>query len=433
MCIKLSFRRRPGSIYPWHGTRPIAEWVPACAGMTAVSKSRIVSSIQPANIQDVFMKKPEKIRVAVLYGGRSSEHEVSVQSATNVIQHLDPSRFDVIPIGIDKQGKWFLGKEVFIKSIADKQVCKLNDSSQTWFAPEWIGNPSDRQQFKELMTPTHGPLFDVVFPAVHGTLCEDGTLQGLLEIADLPYVGCGVLASALGMDKDVSKRLAMLAGIPVPPYLVLRKDQWHEQTEFYVNHIENKLGYPVFCKPANTGSSIGISKVKSRDQLHAAVDLAFKFDTKILIEQGLNIIELEVAVLESLQPNREPIVSIVGEIRSTHEFYSYDAKYIDQQGATSFIPAPISDELQLEAQKIAKQLFLTLECEGMARIDLFLTKDTKQIYFNEINTLPGFTQISMYPKLMQASGVSYSDLLTHLIELAIKRHKNKNSLARSYD
>ncbi len=379
------------------------------------------------------MKPSDKIRVAVLFGGRSAEHEVSLRSATNVIQYLDPSRFEIIPIGIDKQGHWFLGDDVFEKSLEHNKVAQLSNDDPTWFAPEWIGNPSEKQHSKELMiTQVNGPHFDVVFPVVHGTLCEDGTLQGLLEIAGLPYVGCGVLSSAIGMDKDVSKRLAIQAGINVAPYLVIKQDQWQIKPGVFVRQMAEQIGYPAFIKPANTGSSIGINKVKTPDQLHAAIDEAFRFDTKVLIEKALNVIELEVAVLESLEPGADPIVSVVGEIRPTHEFYSYDAKYLDENGADLLIPAPISDEIKEQARLVAKKLFLILECEGMARVDLFLTKDTQQIYFNEVNTIPGFTQISMYPKLMGASGVSYSELLTHLIQLAIKRHKNKSQLIRSY-
>lgn len=384
-------------------------------------------------VQVEVMSPSDKIRVAVLFGGRSAEHEVSLRSAQNVIQYLDSSRFEVIPIGIDKQGHWFLGNDVFANSLEHNKVSALPQDHQAWFAPEWIGNPSEIQPIKELVTSkASGPLFDVVFPAVHGTLCEDGTLQGLLETADLPYVGCGVLASAVGMDKDVSKRLAIQAGVLVSPYISIKYDQWLNNPDRFIQQIVADISFPVFVKPANTGSSVGISKVKSVDQLADAINEAFRFDTKILVEKGLNVIELELAVLESLESDAEPIVSIVGEIRPTHEFYSYDAKYVDENGAELIIPAPVSDAIKEQARTIAKKLFLALECEGMARVDLFFDKDTQQVYFNEINTLPGFTQISMYPKLMEASGISYSELLTHLILLAMKRHHQKKQLIRSY-
>lgn len=378
------------------------------------------------------MKQSSKVRVAVLYGGRSAEHEVSVRSAANVIQYLDSSRFEVIPVGIDKQGNWFLGKDMFAKSLEEQRVNKLADASHTWFTPEWVGTPAAGTASRELSVRKDGPAFDVVFPVVHGTLCEDGTLQGLLELAGLPYVGCGVLSSAVGMDKDVSKRLAINAGIKVAPYLAMKHEHWRNKPEYYLQKIAEKIGLPVFVKPANTGSSIGITKVKTADQLRAAIEEAFRFDTKILVEKALNVIELEVAVLESLEPGADPIVSVVGEIRPTHEFYSYDAKYTDENGADLLIPAEVPEDVKDQARVLARQLFQVLECEGMARVDLFLNKDDQQLYFNEVNTIPGFTQISMYPKLMGATGISYSALLTHLIELALKRHENKSRLIRSY-
>ncbi len=374
------------------------------------------------------MKPEDKIRVAVLFGGRSAEHEVSLKSAANVIQYLDSTRFEVIPIGISKQGNWFLGHDVYAKSLENQNVPSLQEQT-TWFTPEWIAKPVTQQLSKKM---TSGQVIDVVFPVVHGTLCEDGTLQGLLELANLPFVGCGVLSSAIGMDKDVSKRLARDAGISVAPYIVIKQAEWQKNPARFAAEVSEKLDYPVFVKPANTGSSIGITKVKSADQLTRAINEAFRFDTKILVEKALRVIELEVAVLESLQDANNPIVSVVGEIRPRHEFYSYDAKYLDENGAELLIPAPVSDEIKEKARLLAKALFITLECEGMARVDLFLCQDTQQLYFNEVNTIPGFTQISMYPKLMAASGVSYTELLTHLIQLAIKRHNNKAKLIRTY-
>src|SRR5579872_4140561 len=258
------------------------------------------------------MKPSEKIRVAVLFGGRSAEHEVSLQSAANVIQFLDPSRFNVVPIGIDKQGNWFLDNDIFTKSLAHKNVPQLQDHS-TWFTPEWVGKSIEKPSEKSL-TAASGQAFDVIFPVVHGTTCEDGSLQGLLELANLPYVGCGVLASAIGMDKDVAKRLIQNAGIPTAPYVAIKKDRWQMNADSVCQQVIETLSFPVFVKPANTGSSIGISKVKTADQLKAAIEEAFRFDVKVLVEKGLNIIELEVAVLESLEADHDPIVSVVGEI-----------------------------------------------------------------------------------------------------------------------
>lgn len=373
-----------------------------------------------------------KIRVAVLYGGRSAEHEVSLQSAKNVIQYLDKDKFEVIPLGIDKQGNWFLGDEVFKKSIENKKIPLLPESIQTWFTPEWVGTQNPVPSAQSVDLSTSGQYFDVIFPAVHGQLCEDGTLQGLLELAGIAYVGSNVLSSAVGMDKDVSKRLVQAAGINVPAFIVLRAHDWYDHKANISKIVAERIGFPVFVKPANTGSSIGVSKVKSVDNLARAIEDAFRYDTKVIIEKGLDIIELEVAVLQSLKPAESPLVSVVGEIRpiGSHEFYSYDSKYQDE--AELIIPASIPGEITIRAQDIALQIFNILDCEGMARVDLFLNKADQQIYFNEINTLPGFTKISMYPKLMSASGISYSDLLTHLIQLALQRHKNKSKLVRSY-
>lgn len=373
-----------------------------------------------------------KIRVAVLYGGRSAEHEVSLQSAKNVIQYLDKDKFEVIPLGIDKQGNWFLGDEVFKKSLEHKKIPLLPESVQTWFTPEWVGVQNPIVPTQSVDFSKGGQYFDVIFPAVHGQLCEDGTLQGLLELAGIAYVGSNVLSSAVGMDKDVSKRLVQAAGINVPPFIVLRHQDWYGHEENITQVVDEKIAFPVFVKPANTGSSIGITKVKSADKLAAGIEEAFRYDTKVIIEKGLDIIELEVAVLQSLKPEENPIVSVVGEIRPNngHEFYSYDSKYQDE--ADLLIPASISGDVALHAQELAMKIFQILDCEGMARVDLFLNKTDHQIYFNEVNTLPGFTKISMYPKLMGASGISYSDLLTHLIQLALQRHKNKSRLVRSY-
>ncbi len=371
----------------------------------------------------------EKIRVAVLFGGRSAEHEVSLQSAKNVIQNLDASRFEIIPIGIDKQGSWFLGNDVFQQSLQHNQVRCLPTQTSAWFNADWVS--------KSALATTKQPnnvnmQFDVVFPVVHGTLCEDGTLQGLLTLADLPYVGCGVLSSAVGMDKDVAKRLVMQAGVPVAPYLSIKLGEWKKNASTLLKQIQNTLSYPLFVKPANAGSSIGISKVKDASMLEEAIQEAFQFDTKILVETGLNVQELELAVLESKESGEEPFVSVVGEVTPSHEFYSYEAKYLDENGAALHIPAKVNESIATKAKQMAATIFKSLDCEGMARVDLFLDKNTQSLYFNEINTLPGFTKISMYPKLMEASGMSYASLLTHLIELALKRHQEKNGLVRSH-
>jgi D-alanine-D-alanine ligase len=380
----------------------------------------------------------EKIRVAVLYGGRSGEHEVSLNSATNVIQQLDRSRFEVVPIGIDKEGAWFLGDDLFKKELAApaNPLRLQRDAERLLFNPDLIGKHLQQLRPNDLLPQAHHAerLFDVVFPVIHGTLCEDGTIQGLLELADLPYVGCGVLASAVGMDKDISKRLVMNAGIAVAPFVVVKQGHWQQDSNYFCDLVGQQLGYPLFVKPANTGSSVGVHKVKCPEDLVKAVEDAFQYDVKVVIEKGIDAIELEVAVLESESYGAEPFASVVGEITpvNNHEFYSYAAKYLDEHGAELKIPAQVSSEVQEEVRSIAKKIFNVLDCEGMARIDLFLERGTNRIYFNEINSIPGFTQISMYPKLMQASGVGYSELLTRLVDLAIARHKRKSKLSREY-
>lgn len=381
------------------------------------------------------MSQSKKIRVAVLYGGRSGEHEVSLSSAMNVIQNLDRTRFDVVPIGIDKEGVWFLGDDVLKKELNDSGTLRLARTAERMlFKPDSIGQELQRVQPAQLLTQTKKTdrIFDVIFPVIHGTLCEDGTVQGLLELADVPYVGCGVLSSAVGMEKDISKRLVKEAGIQVPDYRVINRGQWDKNPSKFCQLITDEIGFPVFVKPANTGSSVGVKKVKSADELTSAIQNAFRYDTKIIVEQGIDALELEIAVLESSDYGSDPIVSVVGEVKPNHEFYSYAAKYLDEKGAELIIPAVIQDELQLRVQEAAKIIFNVLECEGMARIDLFLDRKTQQIYFNEVNTIPGFTQISMYPKLMSASGMAYSELLTHLVLLAIARHDRKLQLSREY-
>lgn len=376
----------------------------------------------------------EKIRVAVLYGGRSGEHEVSLNSATNVIENLDRSRFEIIPIGIDQQGAWYLGDEVLKKELAGQRVLQLQRLDEKMlFNPNLLGkNIQELQTAKIGKSSASSRPFDVVFPVIHGTLCEDGTIQGMLESADIPYVGCGVLASAIGMDKDVSKRLIQCADILSADYLVVKRGQWNRHSKRFCQDVSKKFEFPVFVKPANTGSSVGVHKVKCEEDLIPAIENAFLYDTKVVVEQGIDAIELEVAVLEAQVYGDDPIISVVGEIRPNHEFYSYAAKYLDENGAESIIPASVSIEIQEQTQQLAKKIFNVLECEGMARVDLFLERNTNRIYFNEINTIPGFTQISMYPKLMEASGISYKELLTHLIMLAIKRHERNSQLSREY-
>jgi D-alanine-D-alanine ligase len=382
-------------------------------------------------------KKPNptrKVKVAILFGGRSSEHEVSLRSATNVLHNLDRSRYEVVPIGIDKQGSWFLGHELDALDESNTLALK-NDNENILFTPDLIGKQPVLRTASDLITINNSErLFDVVFPVIHGPLCEDGTVQGLLELANVPYVGSGVLSSAMGMDKDISKRIIRGAGLNVPAFLTIKRGDWDKHAAQFCNQVNEELTYPVFVKPANTGSSVGVHKVKNADGLVAAIENAFLYDVKILVEQGIDAIEIEMSVLEALDYGADPIVSIAGEIRpqNGHEFYSYASKYLDEDGAAIIIPAPVSSDMQERLTQVAKRIFAALECEGMARVDLFIEKSTDKIYFNEINTIPGFTEISMYPKLLMASGISYSKLLTHLVELAIARFARKSKLCREY-
>lgn len=358
----------------------------------------------------------KKIKVAVLYGGQSAEHEVSLQSAAAVIKNLDKNKFEVIPVSIDKQGHWLVND---LKQFPSDESAPVKTSvSKTLFVPETIINQKES-------------FCDVVFPVLHGSFGEDGTMQGLLEILGLPYVGANVLGSAIGMDKVVAKRLAQADKIPVVPFVTFNTGEWEINQTFVQKRIEKELDYPLFVKPVNAGSSLGITKVKKAADLLAAVNLAAEFDTKILVEQALEVREIEAAVLESLSFGEEPLVSVLGEINPQHEFYSYEAKYLDDKGAKLTIPAMLGEGQSEKIKKLAAKVFISLACEGMARVDFFIEEATQKIYLNEINTIPGFTKISMYPKLWEASGLSYQQLLTHLIELALARHTRLSHLKQS--
>jgi len=371
----------------------------------------------------------KKIRVAVLYGGRSGEHEVSLQSAASVINFLDRDRFEIIPVAIDKQGRWHLNDISLLEG--KKSLPVFKDTPKVMLPP----NPSDSGSGSALITlgeSGEARGIDVVFPVMHGPLCEDGTIQGLLELADLPYVGCGVLASAVSMDKEITKRLARDAGIPIVPYISLRHDSWKKGKAQAATRIEEQLGYPVFIKPANLGSSVGVHKVKDPGSLETALEDAFNYDRKVLVEAAVNAREIEVSVLENLETGEDPLVSVPGEVDPTHEFYSYEAKYLDENGAALIIPAKLDPEQTKRAQEIGRKVFVLLECEGMARVDLFLDRATNEFFFNELNTIPGFTSISMYPKLWEASDLPYQQLLSRLIDLAIARHQKKQMLVREF-
>jgi len=369
----------------------------------------------------------KKVRVGVLFGGRSGEHEVSLVSAASVLRALDPAKYDVIPIGITKQGRWVLpqalaqGNRPALKeaSLTHSDLRRAFDHSAAVVLP---AEPSQGTLIPAASTESPSQPFhlDVVFPVLHGTFGEDGTVQGLLELADIPYVGAGVLGSAVGMDKDVQKRLFRQAGLPVADYLAVRRQEWDTNRKAVLRAVR-RLRLPVFVKPANLGSSVGISKVSRWAALPEAMEHAFEFDKKVLVEQGITGREVEVSVLG----NEEPKASLPGEVIPAREFYDYTAKYLEE--STRFVvPAKLTPRQTRRFQELAVAAFRATECEGMARVDFLLSRRSGKIYISELNTIPGFTAISMYPKLWQASGLSYSELVDRLIELALERHREKS-------
>jgi D-alanine-D-alanine ligase len=362
----------------------------------------------------------QKIRVGILFGGQSAEHEISILSARNVLEALDPSRFEPLLIGIDKSGRWLLqDAQRLLASARDPRAVRIEEGTPAQL-PTTFGDPALRQAAHSL-TP------DVIFPVLHGTMGEDGAVQGLLELAGIPYVGAGVLGSAVGMDKDVMKRLLRDAGIAVADFRTLRRHSFDHDAASACRELA-ALGFPLFVKPANAGSSVGITKVDRPDDLAKAIRHAFEFDTKILGEVAIAGREIELAVLGG----DPPTVSVAGEIIVRHRdgFYSYDAKYLDDNGVELALPARIAPEVQRAAQAIALKTFEVLECEGLARVDLFLTAQGK-LLVNEINTLPGFTAISMYPKLWALSDIPARMLVSRLIDLALDRAAQRLRLRRS--
>src|SRR6188768_67761 len=368
------------------------------------------------------MVSSEKLRVAVLFGGRSAEHEISLLSARFVVESLDRNKYEPILVGIDKSGRWLLQEEALLLNAArDPRLVKLN---QAMPAVLLSAHPASDGRGLQRVDPASGPALavDVIFPVLHGPMGEDGTVQGLLELSGLPYVGAGVLGSAVGMDKDVMKRLLLQAGLPVLPYQTLRRNEWQAAPERALSRLL-QLGFPQFVKPANLGSSVGVSRAKSEAELTPALEHAFEFDDKLVIEAGLDHPrEVECAVLGGDVPR----ASVPGEITIDHPdgYYSYAAKYVDGSGVNTKIPADLTPE-QIEAvQRLALSTFRTLECEGLARVDLFLDAGLGW-YVNEINTLPGFTAVSMFPKLWEASGVPAGQLMSFLIDDALARASRK--------
>jgi D-alanine-D-alanine ligase len=396
------------------------------------------------------MKK--KLRVGVLFGGRSGEHEVSLLSAASVLNAIDRKRFEVVPIGITKQGRWLVS--------GDAERLLAGNSTDTNPSALRAGDPQQTAPAALLakgqgviVPPMPGTALvpfereaedvqdvlqlDVVFPVLHGTFGEDGTIQGLLELAGLAYVGSGVLGSATGMDKDIMKRLFLAAGLPITRHVTFLRHEWEQSPKKIVARLEGALKYPLFVKPANLGSSVGISKAHDRKELGPAIKLAAGFDRKILVEQAVGsrgnrgrmgkARELEVAVLG----NDEPQSSVVGEIVPGKEFYDYEAKYLSE-GSQAIIPAKLTKKQSKQVRAMALDAFRACDCAGLARVDFLLEAgDSGRIYLNEINTMPGFTSISMYPKLWEASGVKYPDLITRLVELALERKAEQEQISYS--
>ncbi|MDR1318403.1 MAG: D-alanine--D-alanine ligase [Treponema sp.] len=374
-----------------------------------------------------------KIRVGILFGGKSAEHEVSLQSARNVYEALDRNKYEPVLIGIDKTGRWLLNDATrFLLNPEDPKRISLNPGGEpVALVPRGGGVLSGFGTLHE------AGRVDVVFPLLHGPFGEDGTVQGLLRLADIPFVGSSVLGSAAGMDKDVMKRLLRDAGIPIGKFLVFRS---HEAAPSF-NKVKEALGLPLFVKPANMGSSVGISKVHNEAEFRGALAEAFQYDTKIILEEFIKGRELECAVLG----NEEPAASVPGEVISSHEFYSYEAKYLDEKGAALVIPAELDGMTKKRIQELALKTFRVLCCAGLSRVDFFLREPgdggasagagspgENRIVVNEINTMPGFTRISMYPKLWEASGVGYTELISRLIDLAVQGFEREKALRVSY-
>jgi D-alanine-D-alanine ligase len=351
-----------------------------------------------------------------VFGGRSGEHEVSIHSARSVIENLNPRKYKILPIGITKQGTWYAGLDAY-KALATEVPSKLladNDNSLLQeTASQALPSPTLSEPVREQL--------DVIIPVLHGPFGEDGTVQGLFELLNVPYVGAGVLASAVGMDKAMMKAVFAQAGLPQCKYTVYLRHQWDNEPERILHDVEQKLGYPCFVKPANLGSSVGISKAKDRQSLIDAINEAARYDRKILVEEGVNAREIEVAVLG----NDEPQASVAGEIVAKADFYDYNAKYVDGT-SDLIIPANLTEDQMNEVREMAVKAYQAIDGSGLSRVDFFLERETGRLLINEINTFPGFTIYSMYPKLWEATGVSYNELLDELIRLAIERHQDKN-------
>jgi D-alanine-D-alanine ligase len=367
-----------------------------------------------------------RIRVGVIFGGRSDEHDVSITSAHAILNAIDQQRFEAVPIGITRDGQWLVGGDP-LHQLAQTSRLPL---------PEYAGEPgkdtqmvtgsravspsSTSHELRETSDARWVQDLDVVFPVLHGPMGEDGTVQGMLELAGIPYVGAGVLGSALAMDKITAKRLFMQGGLPVGPWIGIRRSEWQRNPAAVAERVAREIGYPCFVKPSNLGSSVGVSKVHDPSKLADAIEEAAQYDRRLLLESAIDARELEVSVLG----NDNPISSIVGEIVPGEEFYSYQAKYLNDDSKL-YIPAEIPPNVSDTVRRIAIDAYMMLDGAGMARVDFFLERSTDRVLLNEVNTIPGFTPISMYPKLWEASGLPFSELITRLIELAIERHAER--------
>lgn len=370
----------------------------------------------------------KKLKVAVLFGGRSGEHAVSLRSAASVMEAMDRDKYEIIPVGITEEGKWLAGGNP-LRALQEKKIPGDCCWAQLITDPTSPGilliDPQDSRGYERI----RGIIsVDAVFPVLHGPYGEDGTVQGLLELAGLPYVGAGVLSSAVGMDKVVMKILFRQAGLPVTDFIHFKAYQWEgSQRESILEEIEGKLGYPCFIKPSNLGSSVGVSKALDREGLLAGIQDALRYDNKVLVEAFVPGREIECSVLGE----DNPMASTPGEIVPCNEFYDYRAKYIDE-GSLLIIPAELPRDVEEKIKEYSVRAFQAVQCSGLGRVDFFYRDEGKRIVVNEINTIPGFTSISMYPKLWEASGIPYPELINRLIEIALKRQQDKKKLLTSY-
>ncbi|NDJ36003.1 MAG: D-alanine--D-alanine ligase [Chloroflexi bacterium] len=389
---------------------PVRVWA---AAQSRREHRRLLLSLERTSVSH------DKLRVGVLFGGRSGEHEVSLRSARSVMDAIDRDKYEVLPIGITKEGRWIAGGD---------PLAVLAAGSDGSTPAALIGAPGDPTlkaiEPAGLRDIAH---LDVIFPVLHGPYGEDGTVQGLLELADIPYVGAGVVGSAVGMDKAIFKAVMTAHDIPVLPYRLVTRARVDSDLEAVLDAMEAAFTYPLFAKPANLGSSVGVSRAADRESLRAALQEAARYDRRILVEQGIAAREIEIAVLG----NDDPLTSIPGEIVPGDVFYSYADKYIND-AAGLLIPAPIPDDLAVHARDLARQAYLAVDCAGLARVDFLLDKGSGALWINEVNTIPGFTSISMYPKLWEATGIPYPELIDRLIQLALERHAEKSRNLTTY-